>query len=87
MSASELHRAKIQKLDTELTWNGPKAATTPIYFPDVPGEIDRLTEKHNWVRAMAVITAAQHISEYELQMLCKFEMVKWLGCEFKESSC
>lgn len=76
------------KLDKELSWpNIPgleTAATSPITYPLATGTMKRLDEEREWVRAMAIITSAQFISEFELSMLVKFEMLKWLGCEFRD---
>lgn len=71
-----------KELDNELSWTRSGAATTPIYFPDVPGEVNRLNEKANWLQSQAIINASLAISEFELKMLINFEMLKWLGCEF-----
>lgn len=68
-----------QKLDGELSWLSASAATSPILYPDLP---DRSIQRGDWVRAQAVLNAAQFISEFELRMLMRFEMLKWLGCGY-----
>jgi hypothetical protein len=68
-------------LDKELSWSDSGAATSPIFYPNLPGECEQLTERSNWIREQARIEACQVVSEFELRMLVKFEMLRWLGCE------
>jgi hypothetical protein len=72
----------MSKLDDELSWSRSGAATTPFSYPNLPNEINRLNEKASWKQSQAIINASLAISEFELKMLVKFEMLKWLGCGF-----
>lgn len=57
------------------------AASSPFKYPLPPNELELLTEKENWIRAQALIEACQAVSERELLLLIKFEMLRWLGPE------
>lgn len=83
------NRSRHKKLDHELSWPNnaypiEEAATSPITYPLPLGEAERLIERDNWRKAQAVLIASQHISEFELKMLIKFEMLRWLGCGLPE---
>jgi hypothetical protein len=69
-------------LDDDLSWKSSGAATTPIYYPDATGSdsASLLDNRRNWRREQARLIACEHVSEFELSMLVKFEMLKWLGC-------
>jgi hypothetical protein len=72
----------MSSLDDALSFKGVNASETPIYYPDATGSdsASLLDNRRNWRREQARLIACESISEFELSMLVKFEMLKWLGC-------